>query len=634
MSKRLLSVATVLMTVAASGVLWSVAVQPAVAVSAPGDIADHTLAGVPTMVIRPGSWRDTNDTLMRQDADAAAADGLAAKGWAVVAVDDDWMIQANGKDWDGTQVVPASQNGRDLHGNLIASPSKYPKGIKATIDYVHSKGLKFGIYEDGGTETCDGGSGSWDHFTQDMNYFASLGVDYIKMDYCHNYDNTSNGWPLNTQNDADQAVTAYEDAAAAIAAANAKYRTHIVLNESAPAYFNWDDKSTGSPLFQEVMAGAGLSAQEWRMAADSGGGDWASMLTVAAQGLASAPYARAGHFNDLDQLTIGQSSMTEAQQQAEFSLWSVLAAPLNIKVSGTAGFTPQVVADAGDTDVIAVDQDRLGVQGKLISTSADADVYAKPLANGDYAVLLLNKSTTAQTISTTGLAAGTSSTDFTLTDLWSKKTISSTGAISATVPATSAVLYRVHPNQSGHFSTWRTALNATVISDDDAATEGCFDRACDSFSADALAAGGATAGGKVTVAGQSFDWLDNGSGRFDSITADGQTIDYYGSGTTLGILGASSGGDTSGTITLTYSDGTTSTATLGFPSWVTGHPTAFGDTTAVTTLHRDTPHGPGQARAAHYVVSYAPVAITPGKSLVSITLPNKPALHVFSITKS
>ena len=498
---------------------------------------------------------------------------------------------------------------------------------------MHSKGLKFGIYEDGGTKTCDGGSGSWDHFTQDMNYFASLGVDYIKMDYCNNYGNTSNGWPLNTQNDADQAVTAYKDAATAIAAANKKYGTHIVLNESAPAYFNWDDKSTGSALFKQVMAGAGLSAQEWRMAADTGGGDWASMQTMMAQGVAAAPYARAGHFNDLDTLGIGKSAMTEAQNQAQFSAWAVMAAPLNINLEGTAAFTSQVVADAGNTDVIAVDQDRLGVQAKRIAANADTEVYSKPLADGDYAVLLLNKSTSAQTISTTGSAIGTSSTDFTLKDLWSKKTTSSAGSISATVPATGAVLYRVHPNRAGHFSSWRTALNATVISDDDAATAGCFDRVCDSFSSDALAAGGATAGGKVSVNGQNFDWLNNGSGRFDSITASGQTIDYAGSGTTLGFLGASSGGDVSGTVTLNYSDGTSSTATFGFPNWVTSHPTAFGDSTAVTALHRDTPKGP-DSTGTHYTVSYAPIAIKAGKSLVSIKLPNNPALHVFSITKS
>ncbi|GAA1987430.1 glycoside hydrolase family 27 protein [Catenulispora subtropica] len=619
--------------VAAGGVLWAAGVPTAGAVSAPGNIADHTLQGVPTMIIRPGSWRQTNDTLVRQDADAAASDGLAKAGWNTIAVDDDWMVQANCEDWGSTTVLPDCSGGRDANGDLIASPSKYPQGIKATIDYVHSKGLRFGIYEDGGTKTCDGGSGSWGHFTQDMNYFASLGVDYIKMDYCYNYDNTSNGWPLNTQNDADQAVTAYQDAATAIAAANDSYGTHMVLNESAPAYFNWDDASTGSALFKEVMAGAGLSAQEWRMAADSGGGNWSSMLTVAAQGVASAQFARAGHFNDLDQLTIGQSSMTETQQQAEFSLWAVLAAPLNIKVTGTSGFTTQVVADAGNADVIAVDQDRLGVQGRLISTTATADVYAKPLAGGDIAVLLLNKSTSAQTVSTTGSAVGTSSTDFTLKDLWSKTVTAGSGTISADVPATSAVLYRLHPNQSGHFATWRTALNATSISDDDAATEGCFDRVCDSFSADALAAGGATAGGKVTVNGQSFDWLDNGSGRFDSITAQGQTIDYFGSGTTLGFLGASSGGDVSGTITLHYSDGTSSTATFGFPNWLTANPTAFGDETAVTATHRDTPTGPANF-GTDYVVSYAPVAISAGKSLVAITLPNQPALHIFSITKS
>ncbi len=627
------------MTVALAGAVAltttpSASAVPAVsAVSASGNIADHTLAGVPTMIIRPGTWKHTNDTLMRQDADAAVSSGLAAKGWKIIAVDDDWMIQADGKDWDGTQVVPASQNGRDLKGNLITSPSKYPKGIKSTIDYVHSKGLKFGIYEDGGTETCDGGSGSWDHFTQDADYFASMGVDYIKMDYCNGYQNTSTGSVLNTQHDADQAVTAYKDAANAIAAANKKYGTHMVLNDSAPAYFNSDGKSTGSPLFKQVMAGAGQSSQEWRIGADTNGGDWATVETMLAQDVASESFARAGHFNDIDQLSIGKSAMTEAQQQAHFSAWAEMASPLNVNLEGTAAFTPQAVADAGNADVIAVDQDRLGVQAKRIATDADTEVYSKPLANGDYAVLLLNKSTSAQTISTTGSAIGTSSTDFTLKDLWSKKTTSSTGSISAAVPATSAVLYRVHPDQSGHFSTWRTALNATVISDDDAATEGCFDRGCDSFSSDALAAGGATAGGKVSVNGQNFDWLNNGSGRPDSITASGQTIDYFGSGTTLGFLGASSGGDVSGTVTLNYSDGTSSTATLGFPNWVTSNPTAFGDSTAVTALHRDTPKGP-DSTGTHYVVSYAPVAIKAGKSLVSIKLPNNPALHVFSLTKS
>ncbi|MCX5208455.1 glycoside hydrolase family 27 protein [Kitasatospora sp. NBC_00240] len=618
---------------AATAAVTAVAASPAVAVSAPGNIADHTLAGVPTMIIRPGTWKHTNDTLMRQDADAAVSSGLAAKGWNIIAVDDDWMIQDNGKDWDGTQIVPASQHGRDLNGNFITSPSKYPNGIKSTIDYVHSKGLRFGIYIDGGTYTCDGAAGSWGHFTQDANYFASMGVDYIKMDYCNAYQKTSPGLLLETQHDADTAVTANKGAADAIAAANKTYGTRMILNSVVPTYFNSDDNHTSSTYYKQAVAGSALSAQAWRVSADTNGGTWETMKTTLAQGVATASFARAGHFNDFDQLAIGKTSMTQTQQQAQFSAWAVMASPLNVNLEGTAAFTPERVADAGNTDVIAVDQDRLGVQGKQISTDANTDVYSKPLANGDYAVLLLNKSTTAQTISTTAAAIGTSSTDFTLKDLWSKQTTSSTGAISATVPATSAVLYRLHPNQSGHFSTWRTALNATVISDDDAPTAGCFDRVCDSFSSDALAAGGAVAGGHVSVNGQTFDWLNNGSGRFDSITATGQTIDYFGSGTTLGFLGASSGGDTSGTITLNYSDGTSSTATLGFPNWQTSNPTAFGDSTAVTALHRNTPTGPDRYDT-NWLVSYAPIAITAGKSLTSITLPNTSALHIFSITKS
>ena len=100
MRKRAFQMAAVAVTVAVTGAVGSTATPTASAASASGNIADHTLAGVPTMIIRPGTWSHTNDTLMRQDTDAAVADGLAAKGWDIVAVDDDWMIKDNGQDWD------------------------------------------------------------------------------------------------------------------------------------------------------------------------------------------------------------------------------------------------------------------------------------------------------------------------------------------------------------------------------------------------------------------------------------------------------------------------------------------------------------------------------------------------------
>ncbi|MEV7602673.1 glycoside hydrolase family 27 protein [Kitasatospora sp. NPDC089797] len=618
----------------AAAAVTTLPAQPAAAESAPGGIADHTLQPTPTMIIRPGSWRQTNDALVRADTDAAVANGLAAKGWDTVAVDDDWMIRDNGQDWNGTQVVPAAQHGRDTAGNLVSSPSKYPQGIKATIDYVHAKGLKFGIYEDGGDLTCDGGSGSYGHFAQDAEYFASLGVDYIKMDYCYPHTRTStSGLLLTTDHDADVAIDAYRQAARAIAAANAAHGTHMVLNCSAPAYFNWDNRSTGSPVFQKVMAGIGLSSQEWRMAADVGGNTWAAALTSIDQTDATADYAKAGHFNDPDQLAIGQSSMTVAQQRAQLTMWAMYAAPLNIKMTGAAAFTPQVVADAGNTDVIAVDQDRLGVQATRVSGDDDTAVYAKPLADGDLAVALLNRSGTARTIATTGAQVGTSASGFTLKDLWSKAVTTSSGAIAATVPATSAVVYRLHPDAGATYADWTTALNATSISDDDAATAGGFDRAGDSFSSDALAAAGVTRGATVEAGGQTFSWPAGGSGQFDSIVARGQTLAYPTDSSTIGFLGASSGGDASGTLTLHYTDGTSSPATLGFPNWLTAHPTAFGDSTAVTTTHRNTPHGPDRF-GTRYLVSYASVTVPDGKTLQSITLPDNAALHLFSLTDS
>lgn len=616
-----------------------VAATPAHAVSASGNIADHTLQGVPSMVVRPGSWRQTNDTLMRQAADAMVSSGLAAKGWNIVAVDDDWMVRTDCTDWDTARTpVPNCSGGRDASGHPIASPSKYPQGIQATINYVHSKGLKFGIYTDGGSKTCDGGSAmnaasGPTYFTSDSNYFASIGVDYIKSDYCYNINNTSNGWPLTTDNDATIAVEAYRQTAEAVNAANAAYGTRMVLNPSPAAYFNWHNDATGTAAFQKVMNGLALYAQQWRIGGDNGGSTWSAMLVTADQGIGAAAYARAGHFNDLDQLAMGKGSMTAAQGQSEFSIWAVMAAPLNIQYTTTNGFTAQVISDAGNADVIAISQDRIGAQGKRIANDASTSVFTKPLANGDYAVLLLNKSSTAQIISTTGLAVGTSATQFSLTDLWSKAVTTSTGAISATVPATSAVLYRLHPT-SNSYTAWRQARNATSISDDDASTAGCFDSACGSFSSDALAAAGLVAGGSLTVGGQTFTgWVGGGAGQHDSIIAQGQTISYSAVGRSyIGFLGASNNGDVSGTLTLNYSDGTSSTVTLGFPDWQSVNPSAFGDTTAVVTTHGNT-----QTKAqvnGNHLISHAKFALPAGKSVTSITLPNQPALRIFSITTS
>jgi len=612
---------------------------PAHAVSAPGNIADHTLQGVPSMVVRPGSWTQTNDTLMRQAADALVSTGLAAKGWNIVAVDDDWMVRENCTDFDAAKTpVPNCSGGRDGAGHPIASPSKYPQGIQATINYIHSKGLKFGIYTDGGSATCDGGAAmnaasGTTYFTADANYFASIGVDYIKSDYCNNINNTSNGWPLTTDNDATIAVDAYRQTAVAINAANAAYGTRMVVTPSPAAYFNWKGNATGTAAFQKVMNGLALYAQQWRMGVDNGGYNWSNMVTDLDQAVGAAQYARAGHHNDLDQLAMGKGSMTTTQGQAEFSLWAVLAAPLNIQYTTANGFTAQVVSDAGNADVIAVSQDQIGAQGTRIVNDTNTSVFTKPLANGDYAVLLLNKSTTAQTISTTGLAVGTSATQFSLTDLWSKAVATSTGTISASVPATSAVLYRLHPT-SNSYTAWRQARNSTAISDDDASTAGCFDSSCGSFSSDALAAAGVVAGGSVTDNGQTFTgWVGGGAGQLDSIVAQGQTIAYSAVGRNfMGFLGASNGGDVSGTVTLNYSDGTSGTFTLGFPDWQTSNPTAFGDTTAITLPRRNTQT---QAQVTgNFVISHAKIPLPAGKSVVSIVLPNQPALRIFSITTS
>ncbi|MEO8906899.1 MAG: hypothetical protein ABI310_02370, partial [Microbacteriaceae bacterium] len=172
---------------------------------------------------------------------------------------------------------------------------------------------------------------------------------------------------------------------------------------------------------------------------------YASMLAIVKHNATLAAAARPGAFNDPDMLEIGNGGMTEAEQRSEFSLWSIMAAPL---IAGTDLRTasPATLAIYTNTDVIAVDQDPLGVQGRLLTSTGGLFVFAKPLADGDVAVALFNSTDTSVRMSTSAAAVGipSSRSSVTLTDLWSKRVAASAGAISAVVPGHATVLYRVH----------------------------------------------------------------------------------------------------------------------------------------------------------------------------------------------
>lgn len=386
---------SVVLLAAAAPLLAPGAAQPAAALG-------NGLAMTPQMGFN--DWNaygcDVSESLIKSTARAMHTNGMQAAGYSYVNIDDCWMT-----------------HNRDSGGRLVPDPAKFPDGIKGTADYVHSLGLKLGIYEDAGTATCAGYPGSLGHESTDAQSFASWGVDYLKYDNCNN-----TGAPARTR------YTAMRDALAAT---------------GRPILFslcNW-----GQDNVWTWGAGVGNS---WRTTGDITP-SFSSMLSIFHSNVGLASYAGPGHWNDPDMLEVGNGSLSATESRSEFSLWAEMAAPL---IAGTD--IPSASADTLSTltnsRVIAVDQDPLGKQGTMVSSSGGLDVLAKPLANGDVSVALFNETGSTATITTTAAAIGkTGASAYTLTDLWSGTSATTSGTISASVPAHGTVMYRVAGGTSG-----------------------------------------------------------------------------------------------------------------------------------------------------------------------------------------
>ncbi|UAC02136.1 cellulose binding domain-containing protein [Dactylosporangium vinaceum] len=357
----------------------------------------------------PMGWNDWNsygcsvsDSLIRQTADKFVSSGLAAAGYQYVNIDDCWM-----------------QHSRDSSGNLQPDFAKFPSGISGVAAYVHSKGLKLGIYEDAGTATCAGYPGSLGHEAQDARLFASWGVDYLKYDNCNNAGQTS-------QQQYIARYTAMRDALAAT---------------GRPIVFSICEWGSSSPWTWGANVG-----NLWRTTGDISA-SFSSMLSIYRRNVTLAQYAGPGAWNDPDMLEVGRGMSTE-EDRTEFSLWAEMAAPLlagNNLVTASA----TTLSILGNKAVIAVDQDPLGKQGREVSSSGGLHVLTKPLSNGDASVVLFNENSGAATISTTAAAVGkTGSATYTLNDLWTGAVSSTTGTISASVPGHGVVMYRISGGSS------------------------------------------------------------------------------------------------------------------------------------------------------------------------------------------
>ena len=333
---------------------------------------------------------------------------LQQDGYSYVNIDDCWAEPA-----------------RDSAGNLVPDPTKFPDGISGTAAYVHGLGLKLGLYNDSGTMTCSshGFPGSFGHEAQDAMRFAKWGVDYLKDDNC------KQAAGQGTRAATIQRYTAMRDGLAAAKQATGQSIVFSICQKGD----NGINTEDWSPSVGNL----------WRTTSDIHP-DWSHLDRNIDKNIPLAPYAGPGAWNDPDMLEIGNSGLSTAEEQTQFSMWAEMASPLLIgtKLTSASSTTLSIL---GNADVIAVDQDSLGKQGTQISDNGGLRVLAKPLANGDVAVALFNETGSTKTITTSASAVGArKSGSHTLTNLWSKQTSTTTGSISAGVPSHGTVLYRIH----------------------------------------------------------------------------------------------------------------------------------------------------------------------------------------------
>ena len=388
--------------------LLGLAISMTLLAPSPARALDNGVARTPPMGWN--SWnkfacKGINESVLRASADAIASNGMKDAGYQYINMDDCW------------------QTSRDAAGNIIADPQKFPSGIKALADYVHSKGLKLGIYTDAGTKTCGGRPGSMGHEFQDARQYANWGIDYVKEDWCNTLPGQSS----------EASYTLMRDALAAT---------------GRPIVFSLCEWGSTKPWLW-----AGTVGNMWRSTGDiqdcwdckkPWGGN--GLLQIIDQMDLLYSYAGPGHWNDPDMLEIGNGGMTNDEYRVHFSLWAIFSAPL-LAGNDLEHMTPEVREILLNKDVIAIDQDPMGIQGHRVQKNGDLEVWSKQLADGGRAVALVNRAAKASTISADWHNIGyPDALQASVRDLWAHKDLAQhTGSFSAEVPSHGVVMVRIKP---------------------------------------------------------------------------------------------------------------------------------------------------------------------------------------------
>ena len=366
------------------------------------------------------SWNtfqtNINEDLVKQTADLVVANGMKAAGYTYLVLDDGWMAMERDS----------------ITGDLIPDPKKFPHGMKAVVDYVHSKGLKFGLYNCAGTKTCAGYPGTRGYEYQDARFYASLNIDYLKFDWC-----SSDG--LN----AKESYTTMSKA---------------LQKAKRPIIFSLCEWGNNKPWSWAKEVG-----QLWRTTGDIANifdgiktfDTWHAngVMTIIDMQDSLRKYAGPDHWNDPDMLEVG-NGMTVSEDRTHFSMWCMLAAPLmtgnDIRKMNTG--TRAILTDK---DVIAIDQDAAGIQALKYSDKDSVQTWLKPLQNGDWAICFLNRSSTPKSIQHDwkkntvydDLSAKEFNAEkniYKLKDLWTKKESGNTDKpFQVTIPPHDVVLLRL-----------------------------------------------------------------------------------------------------------------------------------------------------------------------------------------------
>jgi len=386
--------------------------------------ATAVIAQSPVAQTPPMGWNSWNyfagkvdDKGIRAAADQIVATGMKDAGYIYVNIDDTW------------------EGERDASG-VIHSNAKFPD-MKALADYVHSKGLKIGIYSGPGTKTCAGFPASLGHEEQDAETYAEWGIDYLKYDLCSFRDDV-----MQKQDPDDKAaqmklmIAAYEKMGKALQAASAKNGHPIVFSL---CQYGWDSPWEWAPA---------LGGNLWRTTGDIQA-RWQSIYDIASQQSGLEKYAGPGHWNDPDMLEVGNGKLSLAENRTHFSWWAMLAAPL-LAGNDLPNMKPEVNAILTNRDVIAIDQDPLGKQGKHAYSDGEVEVWTRELQGGALAIAVINVgsdrySTHPFHLDLARIGLGSQQTG---KDLWTGKTINLTNNEPIELPSHDILLVRLDHPQS------------------------------------------------------------------------------------------------------------------------------------------------------------------------------------------